>query len=107
MGSPAITPTWLYRTTAGPTFGPFRHRGAPQTIDVLDNSTDDDEVIGQAMLIGSDGAGCAFWRLVVRGVELEGRWTVSYRRFSRYDAPPLVIEDLPDSDRPRPYRAEA
>jgi hypothetical protein len=79
-----------YRTDAGPMSGPFRYRGAPKTIDVLD-LRDEGGVVGVATLIGPGGTGVAHWRLVVRGVELEGRWIVASRKFCRHDLPPPVL----------------
>jgi hypothetical protein len=75
-----------YCTTAGPEFGPFRRRDALEKIDVLDAQSG--EMIGVANRLDEAPAGVAMWRLVTRGVEIEGRWNVVGRDFCGYDSPP-------------------
>jgi hypothetical protein len=67
----------LYRTTAGPKYGPFRCREAPKTIDVLDAASG--EVIGKAHRLDEAPAGVAMWRLFVRDVEIDAPCNVVYR----------------------------
>jgi hypothetical protein len=78
-----------YRTSAGPKYGPFRRRDAPETIDVLDAQSD--EVIGVARRLEEAPAGVAMWRLVIRDIEVEGVWNVVGTDFCRYDSPPPVF----------------
>ena len=44
--------------------------------------------IGVARRLEKAPAGVAMWRLVVLGVEIEGRWNVVSGDFRRYDLPP-------------------
>src|SRR5262249_32313876 len=76
-------------TSVGPMYGPFRLRDAPETIEVLDGQSG--EMIGVATRLEYAPAGVAMWRLSVRGVEIEGRWGVSYREFVPYEPPPPVL----------------
>jgi hypothetical protein len=70
-------------------YGPFRLRDGPETIEVLDGHSG--KVIGVATRLEHAPAGVAMWRLVIRDVEVEGRWHVVYREFCRYDSPPPVF----------------
>jgi hypothetical protein len=66
--------------------GPFRLRAAPSPIEGIE--AQGREMIGVANRLDEAPVGVAMWRLVIRGVEIEGRWNVVGRDFCCYDSPP-------------------
>ena len=73
----------MYFTNVGGK-GPVRDGEYPFAIGVLE-ARDEGMPIGIAYPAGRTGDGLELWRLIVRGVEVEGRWVIIDRQFIRVD----------------------
>jgi hypothetical protein len=69
-----------YFASAGPALGLLMFGSVRNAISVLE-APGDAVPVGTAICVSSDAAGVAAWRLVIRGVELPGRWIVVDREF--------------------------
>jgi hypothetical protein len=69
-----------YFANVGPERGPVLHGTVPGAVGVLE-APDKPMPIGQALCIGRDAAGGAFWALIVDDKIVPGRWVIINREF--------------------------